>query len=607
MCATQGGDTIVAYPLAAGLVCAKWESLHRGHTNGRMVQPGQVRRSGTVTSPSLAKHAGGSTAEMVRARTYRCPHGIVIMLLVHTAYHGVCPGFLGVQFVSLTEEAVFRDLQGHTLSRLPGDRLVLLGGYSSWVGGLVSNVWRSDDRGVSWHLVRTTGEVMSPRRGHGAVVVDDTLLVLGGLTNDGPAGDDCVFESVDGGVVWRVITCTPGWHPRSDFGVSTLSDGRVVLVGGTNGTTIFTDVWVSTDVGVSWQLVGNAAPQRFNFGFAALPDDSLFMYGGANATAAAAGTSEPPAADNCWRSVDGGATWTQTEGIPGWGGSFGGRAAVVGDALFVAGGMDDQTMPGMFRSLDGGLSFTEIIVGSGVRADFAFESLSDGSLMIIAGRRLGTVVLSDVIMSPASTDTRWYSADCGSDARGLCRAPVASSRLFITLPAGQGSITPATFTSNTVVALYQPPVPFLTPPSGFVVSNAVGFDVTWSEDVAGLQADDFVVHLGPSALHSKSLTGQRAAWTLVVEVEGEAAAVCPAGYTASPELRHGERVCGRAIHTASIWSAQQSACAPYHLATVSSMEQAAFFRSLQRQARKPAWYVHCCGRRVLSYEPVTMC
>ena len=200
------------------------------------------------------------------------------------------------------------------------------------------------------------------------------------------------------------------------------------------------------------------------------------------------------------------------------GGGVGGRAAVVGDALFVAGGMDETT-PGMFRSMDGGLSFTEIIVGSVVRADFAFESLSDGTLFIIAGRRVSSV-LSDVIMSPATTDASWYSADCGSDARALCQAPVASSRLFITLPAGQGSITPATFTSNTVVALYQPPVPFLTPPSGFVVSNAVAFDVTWSEDVAGLQADDFVVHLGPSALHSKSLTGQRAAWTLVVEVEG---------------------------------------------------------------------------------------
>ena len=119
------------------------------------------------------------------------------MLLVHAAYYRVCPANIGRTFVMLTAEAVFRDLQGHTLSRLPGDRLVLLGGYSSWVGGLVSNVWRSDDRGANWHLVRTTGDVVAPRRGHGAVVVDGTLLVLGGLTNDGPAGDDCVFESLD--------------------------------------------------------------------------------------------------------------------------------------------------------------------------------------------------------------------------------------------------------------------------------------------------------------------------------------------------------------------------------------------------------------------------
>ncbi len=212
------------------------------------------------------------------------------------------------------------------------------------VGGQIANgrladsdtneVWRSDD-GLNWTRIEPVGEVFAPRDGHGLVVFNDRLWVIGGWTN--PSGGtnthvrlNDVWSSADG-VTWREEVSSAAFSPRTGH-VALAFDGKLWVVGGSTAGGAVNDVWSSSD-GVSWaQATAEAAfAPRYSHRVVGF-NNAMWLIGGGAADAF----------DDIWRSTDG-ANWTQ---VTPTGAHFSARTrhelAVANGRMYVIAGASNQ-------------------------------------------------------------------------------------------------------------------------------------------------------------------------------------------------------------------------------------------------------------------------
>ena len=154
-----------------------------------------------------------------------------------------------------------------------------------WVlGGIGANkisrndVWYSPD-GLNW-IVGTTGAAWAGRQGHGAVVFNGKMWVMGGLTNttDGLVND--VWSSSNG-TNWTLVTPAAAWSPRLYFAL-TAFNGKMWVMGGRDLSVAGyrNDFWSSAD-GVIWTQVTNAAAWSGRQAHASLAfNNRLWVLGG---------------------------------------------------------------------------------------------------------------------------------------------------------------------------------------------------------------------------------------------------------------------------------------------------------------------------------------
>ena len=137
-----------------------------------------------------------------------------------------------------------------------------------------NDVWASAD-GIAWEP-RILDAPWAGRAGLSAVVLDDSIYVLGGSQNDdssiiGASGPQRIYfndvwRSPDG-AEWEQMTDAAPWEPRAGSSVVAF-EGALWLFGGEDGFTCeplpdcdapyFNDVWRSVD-GATWQLITEAA------------------------------------------------------------------------------------------------------------------------------------------------------------------------------------------------------------------------------------------------------------------------------------------------------------------------------------------------------------
>lgn len=188
-------------------------------------------------------------------------------------------------------------------------------------------------------------QAMGPRGGSAhaiAVDADPTILYAD--------GDDGVFRSADGGLRWTLVL--PG--DMLGVGADPTTSGRVYATRVRQSPcpfsciTITIDILRSTDAGDTWTVVhsesrNNAFPRR----------------GWISALAVAVDPAAPQTihAGGWARSVDGGATWSPVDGIP-----YGAWTVVVDPSapgvVYAGVGYQNGLSSGMFRSTDGGATFT---------------------------------------------------------------------------------------------------------------------------------------------------------------------------------------------------------------------------------------------------------
>lgn len=119
------------------------------------------------------------------------------------------------------------------------ERLYLIAGHD---GQTTADVWSTD--GASWRLEQE--QAFPPRFGTSAVVLGDSMYVLGGVGSAGSTLGD--IHRTDNGSTWQPWASTSPWRGREQQGGSVVN-GRIVICGGVTrpGTPrVLDDVWSYT-------------------------------------------------------------------------------------------------------------------------------------------------------------------------------------------------------------------------------------------------------------------------------------------------------------------------------------------------------------------------
>ncbi|CAE8696695.1 unnamed protein product, partial [Polarella glacialis] len=221
----------------------------------------------------------------------------------------------------------------HALVALPRgsgsatSELLLLGGVDE--GRCRADVWvsRGSGLGVSWER-RSEGAPWAARSGHGAVALrrargakkeeaENEIVLLGGAGSSSIYCD--VWRSSDAGRSWELVVEEAPWKPR--YGHCTLVVGGVtestapsdeqviVLFAGVGLGRMLNDVWRSRDSGATWLCATRSAPwePRAAAAAAATRRGHLVLAGGRG---------ENGCLGDVWVSQDLGATWELSRGGP---------------------------------------------------------------------------------------------------------------------------------------------------------------------------------------------------------------------------------------------------------------------------------------------------
>lgn len=153
------------------------------------------------------------------------------------------------------------------------DKLWIYGGYGQWGSHIhpqapvLGDVWNQE--GGLWNRITPGGSPPSPRFGHTAIYdpVFHRMLVFGGRigAEDGPASNEVwALLNLGGAPTWQALT-SAGALPSPRFGHTAVVDGanhRMIVFGGTDGTTAFDDTWALDLSTLGWSLLtpAGAAP-----------------------------------------------------------------------------------------------------------------------------------------------------------------------------------------------------------------------------------------------------------------------------------------------------------------------------------------------------------
>jgi hypothetical protein len=287
---------------------------------------------------------------------------------------------LGATWTQMTAAAEWRARSEHTSVALPDGSIVLMGGYASGTPTSRKDVWRSIDQGATWTQMTADAEWLS-RGSHSSVVLPDGSIVLMG----GKGGFTCrndVWRSTDQGATWTQMTAAAPWTGTDNHTSVALLDSSIVLMGGYDGNLHFqNDVWRSTDLGATWSQMTTAAEwgERALHSSGVLSDGSIVLMGG----------SYGGRRNDVWRSTDLGATWTQMTAATPWAARDGHTSVALPDGgIVLMGGPGTYSFRNdVWRSIDSGatwMQMTAVAAWAG-RIDHTSVALPDGSIVLMGG------------------------------------------------------------------------------------------------------------------------------------------------------------------------------------------------------------------------------
>jgi uncharacterized repeat protein (TIGR02543 family) len=297
----------------------------------------------------------------------------------------------------------------HTSVVLPDGSVLVMGGGQATSPFYLNDVWRSTDGGANWSKL-TASAGWEARRAHTSVVLQDgDVLVMGGADDSTNFSD--VWRSNDGGATWTELTEHAGWTPRMGHASVVMPDGKILVMGGDDGSDYLNDIWRSDDGGETWSQVIVTSPDfwsvRAAFTSVALANGDVLVMGGFDGS---------DCLNDIWRSADGGETWTELTEHAGWTPRMMHTSVVLPDGnVLVMGGLEmfgDDASPknDVWRSTDGGTTWIELTEDVGFTLGMWTPRMGHASVVMPDG---GVLVMGGGIINANQNDV-WRLATAGS-------------------------------------------------------------------------------------------------------------------------------------------------------------------------------------------------
>lgn len=348
-----------------------------------------------------------------------------------------------------------------SLVALPDDTLILTGGYDNTDTDR-NDSWQSTDAGVSWARVNTSSGWFA-RYGHSTVTLSDGTLILLGGTDSSYSYFNDTWRSTDKGSTWSKINTSSGWSKRAYMSVVALEDDTLVLMGGSDETSSTNDTWRSTDSGVTWTRVNASCSweKRSDISSAPLSDGSIVLTGG---------WTENGVTGDTWRSTDTGATWVLMNASPGWPARADHDCIPLPDgSILLFGGYDGSSyFNDTWRSTDKGATWSRVVMDPGWSARHGQKSavLSNGNVILTGGYDSNNLYRNDTwqfnapgsySQNPAHTYTRAGLYKVSLTVSGLARSSTKTVSGYINVtsvssPVGAFSGTPTSGTAPLTVS-----------------------------------------------------------------------------------------------------------------------------------------------------------
>jgi len=186
----------------------------------------------------------------------------------------------GVNWTLMTGSSGWSKRYGSSVAALPDGSIVLMGGHIS--SGYKNDVWRSTDKGATWTL-RNASAAWPARWNQNSVGLPDGSLIMAGGQIGWPGEQIDVWRSTDQGVLWSQMTASAEWPARYLQSTVAMPDGSLIMAGGVYGEGYtLDDVWRSTNNGANWTLLGGTSgwSPRNAFGMSVLSNGSIMLMGG---------------------------------------------------------------------------------------------------------------------------------------------------------------------------------------------------------------------------------------------------------------------------------------------------------------------------------------
>lgn len=318
----------------------------------------------------------------------------------------------GVNWQVATLNAQWLGRRDHAVAVF-SSRVWVMGGFfeaNDSVWSLRRDIWSSVN-GASWQFVFKDSN-WQPRSDHGVVTFSNRLWIVGGWKIHAPgagvSNDSNEVWSSDNGKDWT-LECVAPFVPRAGHGM-VVHDGRMWVIGGmTDGWQSLNDTWSSID-GVNWVQHSATAPWTPRERHSVLAfDNRLWVLGGMYSDFIICQR-------DVWSSPDG-VTWTQHAAPAPWQARSDATAYVAGNRMWLGGGQG--TYLGQYYtdlwSSDDGTNWTQESASAPFLPRVSQGVASIGGSLVLCGYQtaLGAIWTSQdgLNWSQVSTNQPWYPMD----------------------------------------------------------------------------------------------------------------------------------------------------------------------------------------------------
>lgn len=153
---------------------------------------------------------------------------------------------------------------------LLGDKIYLIGGFSSTSNVPVAKVWAYQLSSKTWQAVK---DLPAPRGGHSAVVLNGKIHVFGGGNEQSTIANHSAYDPASD--TWQELTPLPR---REGSPAVVAHQGQIYVIGGRSGEIDFGEVYIYDPVSNSWNF-GPALTPRGTAG-AVSYCDTVYVFGG---------------------------------------------------------------------------------------------------------------------------------------------------------------------------------------------------------------------------------------------------------------------------------------------------------------------------------------